>query len=83
MNNPSGVVIDAIYKLKRDDDDNPFSKPSIYVKALDVKRGWVKYGILKEDGKMGYFGDESCKEETFLKVYELQDTLIKCVQENQ
>lgn len=83
MNNPSCVIVDAVYKMIEPDNGNPFAKPSVYAKVLDVQNGWVKYGLLSSDGKMSFFDNESDKEDIFLRRYELKDTFIKCVMENQ
>lgn len=79
----SGVVVDAVYKMIESDNGNPFSKPPVYAKVLDVQNGWVKYGLLSSDGKMTIFDNESDREDGFLRRYELKDTFIKCVMENQ
>ena len=79
----SKVIIDAVYKMIVAEDNNPFAKPAIRAKVLDTKNGWVKYGLLLPNGEVGMFNNESEKEESFLRRYELEDTFIKFIKENQ
>ncbi len=79
----SKVIIDATYVIKPPTNNNPFSKPPVKVKVLDAKQGWVKYGILRDDGTIGIFNNESIEEESFLKMYDAEDVFLKCIKENQ
>lgn len=79
----SRVVIDATYVMKPPTNGNPFAKPPVFVKVIDVQQGWVKYGILRDDRTMGFFNNESIKEESFLNLYELEDVFLRHIKENQ
>jgi len=79
----SRVVIDATYVMKPPNNGNPFTKPPVFVKVIDAQQGWVNYGILRDDRTMGFFNNESIKEESFLNLYELEDVFLRHIKENQ
>lgn len=80
---PTSAIIGEVYRMIVQENDNPFAKSPVRVRVLEKRYGWVKYGILLPNGKMGMFTDESDKEEKFLQRYELDDTFKRCILENQ